>query len=113
MGPWILHYKPRMVEVAARDGWRQLRGQSEIELDMLDALTRRFRQTDDALYRWSCCARWRHFVESRFMCVIAGWTRNFEENMRELFVGEQHIVYDVPNCDMLYFPVIFGHRWPE
>jgi len=45
----------------------QFVGHSEFEMELVDAVIRRYKQVDDDLYVHEGPARWRHFVESDFM----------------------------------------------
>ena len=45
----------------------QFVGHSEFEMELVDAVIRRYKQVDDDLYVHEGLARWRHFVESDFM----------------------------------------------
>lgn len=69
--PWIVHFCPKYIEVIACAAKAQFTGNSELEMELVDAVIRRYKQADDALYAREGPARWRHFVESDFMvCSI-------------------------------------------
>jgi len=65
--PWIVHYCPKYIEVRTCAVKYQFLGKSEMEMGLVDAVLRRFKQVDDELYMNQGPARWRHFVESDFM----------------------------------------------
>ena len=60
--PWIVHYCPKYIKVLTCAVKAQFLGKSELEMELVDAVIRRFKQVDDELYVRP--ARWRHFVES-------------------------------------------------
>jgi len=67
--PCLVHFVPKFImvkPVALKD---QLRGHSEMEMDLFDAIIWRFKQVDDLMYADQMGTRWRHFVESYFMIL--------------------------------------------
>lgn len=50
----------------------QISARSEMEMDLFDAVIRRFKEIDDRLYDQKLYQRWRHFLEADFMvtCYI-------------------------------------------
>lgn len=65
--PCFIHYIPKYIEVLTVAVKLQFIGQSEMAMDLFDAILRRFKQLDDALCVGQPCACWRHFVESDFV----------------------------------------------
>ncbi|XP_021311418.1 uncharacterized protein LOC8070423 [Sorghum bicolor] len=109
--PWIVHYCPKYIEVRTCAVKYQFLGKSEMEMGLVDAVLRRFKQVDDELYMNQGPARWRHFVESDFMVsLLAGCFDISDPAVRSLFCG-RHICYDVSTCKFLFFPVLLQHRW--
>ncbi|OEL27392.1 hypothetical protein BAE44_0011590, partial [Dichanthelium oligosanthes] len=68
--PCFVHYIPKYIEVMPSAVKKQFLGQSEMEMDLFDAILRRFKQCDDRIYGAEGSPRWRHFVESDFMVVV-------------------------------------------
>lgn len=68
--PWIVHFCPKYIEVLTCAFKSQFLGNSELEMELVDAVIRRYKQVDDELYAHEGPARWRHFVESDFMVRI-------------------------------------------
>lgn len=66
----IVHYVPKYIEVSSIGIEMQLEGRSEMEMDLFDAVVRRFKELDDGLYGEEERQRWRHFVESDFMVYM-------------------------------------------
>ena len=67
--PWIVHYCPKYIKVLTCAVKAQFLGKSELEMELVDAVIRRFKQVDDELYVRP--ARWRHFVESLISwCIL-------------------------------------------
>lgn len=48
----------------------QFVGHYEFEMELVDAVIRRYKQIDDDLYVHEGRSRWRHFVESDFMVCL-------------------------------------------
>lgn len=64
--PCIAHYVPKYIEVLGDGIKKQLKGFSEMEMDLFDSIVRRFKEMDDRLYDQNPYWRWRHFFESDF-----------------------------------------------
>lgn len=62
-----MHWYPKYIRLSAQSVRSQLLGNSELEMDLFDALIRCVKQDDDSLYSSTCNLRWRHFFESDFM----------------------------------------------
>jgi hypothetical protein len=69
-----VHYWPKYIEVMPNAALEQEMGVSDMEMDMMDAIMRRFMQSDDQLYSSEGRLRWRHFFESdilvRLLCKL-------------------------------------------
>ncbi|XP_066350290.1 uncharacterized protein [Miscanthus floridulus] len=110
--PWIVHFCPKYIEVLTCVFKSQFLGNSELEMELVDAVIRRYKQVDDELYAHEGPARWRHLVESDFMVsLLAGWFNISDPVLRSHYCG-RHICYDVTACQILFFFNIGGYVLP-
>ncbi|XP_022683899.1 uncharacterized protein LOC111257874 isoform X2 [Setaria italica] len=65
--PWLMHFKPKFIELAPDDIHGQITAQAEFDVDFMDICIRRIKQMDGALYGAHVDSRWRHLMESDFM----------------------------------------------
>ncbi|OQU78177.1 uncharacterized protein LOC8076993 isoform X1 [Sorghum bicolor] len=109
--PWIVHYCPKYIEVRTSAVKAQFLGKAEFEMELVDAVLRRFKQFDDCLYVNEGSLRWRHYVECDFMVsLLAGSFDVSDTAVSSLFCGS-HITYDVTSCKIFFFPALLQHRW--
>ncbi|KAL6599166.1 hypothetical protein ACP70R_046030 [Stipagrostis hirtigluma subsp. patula] len=109
--PWIVHSKPKDIELTMYELHEQVTGRSEFEIDFMDICIRCIRQHDDSLYPSTSRCRWRHLMEADFMAgVIAGKRITEIESIAEQLLGE-HLSYDIPSCRFIFFPGIVNQRW--
>ncbi|KAL6639320.1 hypothetical protein ACP70R_023050 [Stipagrostis hirtigluma subsp. patula] len=109
--PWIMHSKPKVIELTMYEIHEQVTARAEFEIDFMDICLRRIRQLDDSIYPATSRTRWRHLMESDFLAVVlSGKCVADSESVAEQFLGD-HLSYDIPSCRFVFFPGIVNQRW--
>ncbi|KAL6653009.1 hypothetical protein ACP70R_011934 [Stipagrostis hirtigluma subsp. patula] len=89
--PWILHMKPKFLEMALYDIHQQITARADFDMDFMDLCIRRIAQLDDCLYGKHRRSRWRHLMESDFMA--------------SLLAGKG------VSSQLMFFPALVNQRW--
>jgi len=109
--PAILHYNPRHIEVQWESFQAQLDGNSEIVMDMFDAMVRRFKERTNTTEASNSTARKHHIFESVFIAALLAGTFDVSGTLVRDQMTAMHMQNDGPSCTMLFFPGIIAHRW--
>jgi len=109
--PVLLHFIPKHIEVSLKSFKAQLDGESELVMDMVDGLIRRFHELECVHKLTNTGVRRKHFFETDFVgTILAGCFNPCDRNIIDQVLGP-NIGYDVRSCDLLFFPALLGHRW--
>ncbi|KAJ1269351.1 hypothetical protein BS78_07G205300 [Paspalum vaginatum] len=107
----IMHYHPRFIQVSGHALRAQFVGECEMELDLFDAIIRRFKQKDDMLYNGSGNGIWCHYFESDILTsMLAGKLDVNDPGMRRQF-DKADIGYNITNTQLFIIPGFLHNRW--
>ncbi|RLM64484.1 hypothetical protein C2845_PM16G06130 [Panicum miliaceum] len=68
--PWIVHKLPRFLSITGCELNGNILGDQLLNIDVMDAILRRFNHLDVPIKSNDSCIRWRHFFESSFAVIV-------------------------------------------
>ncbi|KAL6639065.1 hypothetical protein ACP70R_022795 [Stipagrostis hirtigluma subsp. patula] len=108
---WFIHDYPSRINISGVVMHPQFTCESDISVDVMDAIVRMYKQEEDALYEKISEKRWRHLIEASWSvaCLNSGI-----DTSSELIAAKfqaPYVQYNISECRLVLAPVYSGDVW--
>ncbi|KAL6615921.1 hypothetical protein ACP70R_038191 [Stipagrostis hirtigluma subsp. patula] len=108
---WFIHDRPSPIIISGRSMYPQFSCESDLSVDVMDAIVRMYKQDEEALYASVSEKRWRCFIEASWSVACLRGGIHISSAELSVYFCEPPLFDNISECRMFFVPVFSHDSW--